>query len=230
LTESLDAFVLCGGRSRRMGEDKALVDLGGRPLIARPIDACLDVARRVVLVTDAPELYRRFGLESVGDRWPDSGSIGGIGTAIWKSHTARTIVVGCDLPFVTGRFLGWLAGRDAGADVTVCATADGELHPLAAIYSRECLKAIGRAVGARKLKVTRFFDEVIVRTVGADERAAAGFPAEVLLNVNTREDLERARRILASGQQLPAAERSPAAKTKRTRTAAKRSPPSLLPS
>jgi molybdopterin-guanine dinucleotide biosynthesis protein A len=148
------------------------------------------------LVTNSPEVYARFGLETVGDRWPDCGALGGLGTAIWKARTERALVLACDLPFVTTALLGWLCALDPGADVTVCETEAAGLHPLCAVYSKRCMQSIGRAIGARKLKVSGFFEEVTVRTVREADLVSAGFSPDLLSNLNTREDHARARRAL----------------------------------
>jgi molybdopterin-guanine dinucleotide biosynthesis protein A len=155
------------------------------------------VAGRVVLVTGRPDAYRRFGLPMLPDRWPDAGALGGIGTALTHAGTERALVVACDLPFLTSALLAFLAGLDPAADVTLCETEAEGIHPLCAVYSRRCLPHIERRVAEGRLKVAGFFDAVTVRAVGETEMRAHGFTPDLLANLNTPEEYERARRALA---------------------------------
>src|SRR5688572_21198493 len=100
--ERPDAFSQAGGRSSPMGRDKALLEMGGVTFLERIARAAAAVAGRVVLVTNQPDRYAGLGLETAPDAYPGSGALVGIATALLRATTPRVVVLGCDLPFVTG--------------------------------------------------------------------------------------------------------------------------------
>ena len=184
----MDAFIQCGGRSRRMGRNKAQLVLGDTTVLGRVIAAARAVSDRVVLVTSDPEAYVSYGLEMVPDRWPGEGPLGGIGTALTHALTARVLVLACDVPLVTPELLGYLMERAEGTDVVVCETEAEGLHPLIAVYSRLCLPAIERRIAGGERKVVSFFPDVAVTRIGEAELRARGFDPAELANVNTPEE------------------------------------------
>ena len=184
----LDAFIQAGGRSRRMGRNKARLELGTTTILGRGVAAARAVAGRVVLVTDEPEVYAEYGLESVPDRWPGAGPLGGIGTALGHASSEPILVLACDVPLVTPPLLELLIERSAGADVAVCETRAEGLHPLVAVYSRRCLPAIERRLAEGRRRVVSFYDDVVVARIGEDELVQRGLDPGQLANVNTPEE------------------------------------------
>ncbi len=197
--ESLSAAVLTGGLSRRMGTDKALVEMGGRTMLELVVAAVGTVSDDVFLVGDRPA-YHRFGLRIVGDDFPGCGALGGIATALRNAVHDRVLVVGCDMPALSPRLLAAMARLD-DADAIVPTTAarrsaqggDQTYETLHAIYRRSCLPAIERRLAAGELKAARFLADV--RVLALDEswlrehdRDLASFD-----NVNTPDDLTRLR-------------------------------------
>jgi molybdopterin-guanine dinucleotide biosynthesis protein A len=189
----LDGFILAGGASRRMGADKALVELGGRTLIEHVAAALAPVVGRLEVVGGEASGRARLGLETVPDRWPGQGALGGVGTALARARGERALVVACDLPFVSSPLLGYLAGLVDPADLTLCRTAAGP-QPLCAVYRRSCLGAVERLVRAGRLRMGGLLAEVTVRVVAEEELVRVGLSPARLANLNTPEELERARR------------------------------------
>ena len=151
-----DGAVLCGGRSRRMGTDKALVEVDGRAMAVRVADA-LDAAgaRVVTAVGGQADLLRRLELDVRADRWPGEGPLGGVITALAEAGTAPTVVVAaCDLLAPDPALLATLARlRDEGAvDVVVPQVAD-RLQWVCAAWNREVVGALSEcfATGERSL-------------------------------------------------------------------------------
>ena len=194
---AIDGFIQAGGKSSRMGTNKALLEIGGRTILERVIAAAAGACARVVLVANDPETYARFGVPTVPDRYPGKAALGGIATALAEARAPRALVLACDLPFLTAEFLLYLATLEPTADVTVPETRDAGPHPLTALYARACLPHIERRIAADRLKVTGFFADVGVRRVSDGEMRAAGFdPDRLLANVNTPDELEAVRRSL----------------------------------
>ena len=192
----VSGVVLAGGKSRRTGgEPKALLSFGGRPLIQLIVETLESVLPGgCVVVTNTPELYAFLGRPMVGDVFPEGGSLGGIYSGLLAAATPSALCVACDMPFVSPGFLGYLADRAGEADVVIPEVA-GELQPLHAVYGRTCVPAMERRLRANRLKVTGFFDEVRVLVVPAETVARFRDPALLFMNLNTPEDLARARAL-----------------------------------
>src|SRR2546423_5615048 len=112
-------FVLAGGASARFGRDKALVEFDGRPMLLRMRDLVRGVLGRATVIA-SPGKYASIGVESIADRWPGEGPLGGILTALLSNDSGERLgwnfVVGCDMPFLTRAWLGFLAQRATASE------------------------------------------------------------------------------------------------------------------
>ena len=200
MIEPLSAAVLTGGLSRRMGTDKALIEVHGRTLVERVASVVAMVSDDVFLVGDRPA-YHRFGVRVVADEYPDTGSLGGIATALRHARHDRVLVVACDMPDLSLRLLDAMARLPTEADVVIPTTPPGRSHQggahtyetLHAIYRRSCLASIEQRLAAGRLKVVDFLDDVRVRVL--DESWLRDYDPELasFANVNTPDDLTRIR-------------------------------------
>jgi molybdopterin-guanine dinucleotide biosynthesis protein A len=185
---SVSAAVMAGGRSRRMGRDKAWLDVGdGRPIVQRVLDVLSEVADEVIIVAN-DERFRTLGPRVVPDRFPDGGALGGIATGIGAATHDRVIVAACDMPFLRSEVFRLLIGRADGVDVVVPRVA-GEYETLHALYTKACLAPIERALAAGRMRVISFFDEVRVRAIDEPELRGADPELRSFTNVNTPQEL-----------------------------------------
>jgi molybdopterin-guanine dinucleotide biosynthesis protein A len=190
------AAILAGGRATRLdGADKAGLVVGGRTILARLLDALAGLVDDVVLVGD-PATADADGLPRVPDLAAGRGPLAGIQAALHRPSSAEcTLIVACDLPFLSRPFLAHLLtraveGRDT-VDAVVPRSGD-RLHPLCATYNRRVREAVDRRVASGALAVQGLLDEVRVEVVGP-EVIATFDPAGVMLwNVNTPDEYERA--------------------------------------
>ncbi len=181
------AAILAGGRATRFGgRDKGSLVVDGRRIVDRQMTELRQVAADLLVVGGAPRTDWT-GVRHVRDTFPGSGPMGGLHAALVEARGAATIVIACDMPYVTAALLGHLLSLTDAADVVVPRTERG-YHPLCAAYTRACLDPIGRLLAARDLRVTALFDEVRVRMVTRDVLAAFGDPERLLANVNTPEE------------------------------------------
>jgi len=185
------AFVLSGGKSSRMGSDKALLEVGGKPLIARAIELASKLSADVAIVGD-PRKLAGFG-RVITDVFPDRGPLGGIHAALLHSNADLNLIMAVDLPFLTVKFLEFLLqeARSSAATVTV-ASVGGYFHPLCAIYRKSFAGAAERALLEARNKIDALFQDVPMRVIGDAELNANGFASALLRNVNTPEEWERA--------------------------------------
>jgi molybdopterin-guanine dinucleotide biosynthesis protein A len=191
----VSGVILAGGKSRRMGgSPKALLPFGGRPLIEHIAETLRSVLPGCLVVTNTPELYRFLGLPMVGDVFPEGGSLGGIYSGLRAAPGEAALCVACDMPFLSAPLVAYLAGRAAEADVVIPEAA-GELQTLHAVYGKACLPAMERRLVAGQLKIIGFFDDVRVLRVPTDAVARFAVPTLAFMNLNTPEDLARARAL-----------------------------------
>lgn len=194
-TSNISAVVLAGGLSRRLGRDKAFEPIGNLPLIQRVLSQVSQISRHTIVVAnDKKRETQLSGLDGISisiDKYPDTGSLGGIFTGIHASTTDWTFVVACDMPFLNIKLIRYIMSLKEGYDAVV-PVIDGRPEPIHSIYSKDCLAHIEEKITNNELKITGFFDKISVRYV--NESAINEFDPDHLsfLNVNNEEDLEKA--------------------------------------
>lgn len=187
---SVNAIVLCGGRSSRMGVDKAFIKAGGRTLIERQVEALSGRFRKVILATNSPEKYRFPGrVETVADGVPGLGPVGGLAAALERSDSRYNFAVACDMPFVNPDLAAYLAGSVKRGWQAVVPFYGGEYQPLCAVYSKDCLPEIKEALARNRLKLVGLFSRLKVRKVPLKELTKFGDPEIYFRNINTPRDL-----------------------------------------
>ncbi len=185
-------FVLAGGKSSRMGSDKAFLDFGGRMLLEHALSVVSEVCPNIAIVGDAAT-FSNYGAV-VEDIYPGCGPLAGIYTALARSTAELNLVLAVDMPFVSRELLAFLftVAEKADAAVTVPRTGRG-FQPLSAVYRRSFARPAEAALQAGKYKIDALFAEIGVRTIAEDELSAAGFSERNFVNVNTPEELMAAR-------------------------------------
>lgn len=190
----LTAFILAGGKSSRMGTDKAFVDYEGRTLLARALDLVRSVASSVWVV-GSKEKFAAFA-PVVEDVFRDCGPLGGIHAALLASPTELNVMLAVDMPFVSSAFLEYFITQARGAPdaAAVVPRGDAGWQPLCAIYRREFAGVAERALRAGRNKIDQLFDEVHTRVIGQEELEGAGFSPAIFRNLNTPEELQAEKR------------------------------------
>lgn len=196
----LTVCIQAGGQSSRMGEDKALKNFLGRPLIQRVIDRLSPIADELIVTTNHPEEYRFLDIRLIPDLKPGRGALGGLYTAIASASNPLVAVVACDMPFASAELLE-AAGRlmiQEEADVVIAKTDEG-FEPIHAVYRRvTCLPAIEAAINADMWKVIAWFPQVKVRVLTSDEIKRYDPAGLAFWNVNTPEEFMEAEKIATS--------------------------------
>lgn len=195
--DSVSAFVLAGGKSSRMGEDKAFLQLGEQSLLERSLLLAQSVTLDVKIVGSSAKFSRYAPV--VEDIYPDRGPLGGIHAALAASHTELNLLLAVDLPFMQAEFLKYLpdVARSSAATVTLARAGD-RWQPLCAVYKRDFGKLAERALQDGKNKVDALFATITTRVIEEAELAVQGFSPEMFRNLNTFEEWERARAELKS--------------------------------
>ena len=179
------------------GEPKALLEVGGRRIVARVADVLGQVTDDLLLVTNTPELFAWLDLPMMPDAFPDCGSLGGIYSGLKAASGDAAFTVACDMPFLSPAVARLVTSRAGEADVVVPRVGP-HYETLHACYARACLGPMERRLAAGQLKITGFWAEVRVLAIAEEDVARLADPATVFLNVNTPEDLARARALAAA--------------------------------
>jgi molybdenum cofactor guanylyltransferase len=194
----LSGFVLAGGKSTRMGQDKAAVTLNGLTLLQHALAALREVCSDVAIL-GKQELYGALG-PVCEDIFPGCGPLGGIHAALSSSKTLFNLVIAVDTPFLSPEFLSFLVDRaiESGAIVTT-PEIDDYTQPLCTVYSLDFCPIAEQALRQGNYKIVPLFPKDRTLVIKEAELRRFAFAADMFENLNTPEDLARARRRF-SGQ------------------------------
>jgi molybdopterin-guanine dinucleotide biosynthesis protein A len=189
------AVILAGGRSRRMGFNKALLDIGGQPLIRLLIERIRPVTDKILISSNDYLSYQFLDFPVIPDHFAGHGPLAGFHSAMLQNVCSLYIVLACDLPNLKTSLLTNLISMAEGFDAAIPRTRDGVAHPLCAVYRRTCLPSVERALkrGANKVIKTFLDDSLAIRWVGPDE---GKFRDTDLANINTPDDLQKVKASL----------------------------------
>lgn len=176
-----------------MGRDKALIEIDGKPLLARTAELLAPLVESITLVGD-PAKYPSFGFRAVPDRSPGAGPLGGIAAALAAAREPQVAVLACDLPYLTHDWLAWLFTRagNSPADIVVPETTRG-LEPLCAVYRSTCVRVFTDALVQGVRKVTDAFAVLNVDYIREIEWRKFSADGNLFRNMNTPEDYEQVR-------------------------------------
>ncbi len=195
----MTSIILAGGKSLRLGRSKALQVIDGRSLIQRVVDRLAIISTEIIVATAHGEemsCSSAVRIKTVADIYPGKGPLVGIYSGLIASSNWRTIVVGCDTPFLSVGLLEYMAQICPTSDVVVPRIKE-KVEPLCAVYSKGCITPIQRLLEQNELGIYKLFGAVKVKYVEEDE--INRFDPEHLsfFNINNQVDLERARKLAA---------------------------------
>lgn len=188
------AAILAGGKATRLaGADKAALLVGGARIIDRQLALLRQVADPVFIVSGYAARFAGLGAAVVADLMPDTGPLGGIHAALVYSPHPRTLIVACDLPFLTLPLLHRLV-RPSDADLVIPRSATG-YEPLCAIWTTACAEPVRRRIQAGDRKASLLVADVRSEEIGPEFLAGCDPHGRLFLNVNTPHEYERAREL-----------------------------------
>lgn len=181
------AIILAGGKSSRMGSDKGLVLLNGKPMISYIIEILKKMQIPIIIISNN-ENYKQFGLPVFADIIKEKGPLGGIYTGLKNSKTESNIIVSCDVPFLSNRIIELLINKDNGYPISIVQS-NGKIHPLIGLYSKKIVKKLFDTILMEKLKVRSFIEEFPLNTIELDKQEILEYENEIR-NINTQEELK----------------------------------------
>jgi molybdopterin-guanine dinucleotide biosynthesis protein A len=191
----MTGIILAGGKSRRMGRNKAFIDSGGVPLFERVYRVFKEIFSEIIIVTNDVLPFERYEAILQRDIILNKGALGGLYTGLFHSSNYHAFCSACDMPLLNPRVIEYMTEERDEYDVIVPKTHDG-LHPLHAIYSKKCLNAMRQLLDRDDLKIVDFFGQVRVRYIEEMEIREFDPHMRSVINVNTEEEMEAVRNIL----------------------------------
>ncbi|MDE0014845.1 MAG: molybdenum cofactor guanylyltransferase [Candidatus Poribacteria bacterium] len=211
-TLPVTGIILAGGKSRRMGQNKALLPLGEDSLIAHVIRRMRRVTDELLLITNAPAEYGHLGLPMHSDIIPDAGALGGIYTGLTYASHDVAVCVACDSPFLQPKLLSYLISilgeydavmpytesRNRGIEVTnpSHSTDQMTLQTLCAVYAKRCLPVIEQMLNEPDLRVHALRERANILTLAPEIWKTYDAKGYSFFNINTPEDFEKAQTLL----------------------------------
>jgi len=186
----MTGIILAGGKSTRMGTNKAFLTVGGERLIDRTVRIFKDIFHEVILVTNTPFDYLDQDCTIATDIIKGKGALGGIYTGLFFASHDHSFVSACDMPFLDKSFIKYMIEKRDDHDIVVPKLPDG-LQPLYAIYSKRSLSAIKRNIGLNQLKITGFYKGLKILEISEVVIKSFDPECKMFFNVNTMSDLDQ---------------------------------------
>ena len=137
----MNFYILAGGQSRRLGRNKALVEVNGQPIIEKVVSAIPAKKENIKLVTSSFQTFRFLKLKMISDIHPGLGPIGGVHAGLVDSSFYFNFFLACDLPLISTEVIQTILDSHANQDIFGMHTKKG-LEPLCTLYSKNCISAI----------------------------------------------------------------------------------------
>ena len=196
--DSVSGFVLAGGKSSRMGQDKALMHFGGNTLLTHALQLVTAAAGSAHIVGSAAT-FAAFG-PVVEDIYPGQGPLAGIHAALAGTPAELNLIVAVDMPFLQPELLRYLLAQARRTSaLVVVPSAGGGLQPLCAVYRQAFVRVAERSLRAGENKIDRLFSQVETRVIEQKDLERNGFSKEMFRNLNTEEDWQEAQLKLSTG-------------------------------
>jgi molybdenum cofactor guanylyltransferase len=193
------AIILSGGKSRRMGTNKALLPVSEKPNIERIKDELLPVFEDMILVTNHQETYEFLNVKMVSDRYPGKGPLAGIHAGLLASDQEVNLVVACDMPFISAG-LGAVLVENLREYDAVVPIIEGTMHPLFAVYRKKTIHVFENCLENNNLRMIHLLDQLNVLYL--TEENLQSFTndslAQIFFNMNHPEEYQDVIRLISS--------------------------------
>jgi molybdopterin-guanine dinucleotide biosynthesis protein A len=193
--DDVTCLILAGGASRRMGEDKAFIQVEGVRLLDYVYGKCQEIFREIIIVTNQPQQFTDYQTPVVADEIPGAGSLGGLYTGLMRASNYYSFCVACDMPFLKPEFIAYLIDKRLHNDIVIPKTKEG-LEPLHALYSKRCIEPIKKCIERGDLKISSVLPEVQVYYCEEEEIKKIDPALISFINANTKKELFKIQKML----------------------------------
>ena len=184
--KSIGAIVLAGGQSRRMGQDKGLMFLNGKPMISHVLNAIKESGINEILIISNNNEYSKFGHPVFNDEYLDKGPLGGIHSGLSNSSKEYNLVITCDTPFVDSEMITQLMSNCSDNRITLVRDND-RVHQLIGIFKKDIDVEVKDHIEKGWLKMEPFNESLGAKVLNSD---GWGLKADCFLNINSMEDFK----------------------------------------
>ena len=186
MKDKITAFILAGGKSQRMGTDKGLLLLNGKPFVSHIFEAVKPIVGENIVIVSSNADYDFLGYTRIEDIVPDKGPVGGIHTALQQTETKLNFILSVDAPLVSTDLLLWIfENRDDSYGMTQVQLED-KAYPLIAIYDQSLETAFEENLKKNQLRLRQIINEVTHQTLLIPEKWS-----DQVKNINTPEEYQK---------------------------------------
>ncbi|MBN1251816.1 MAG: molybdenum cofactor guanylyltransferase [Bacteroidales bacterium] len=190
---NITGIVLCGGRSIRMGENKALLKLNNKFIISYVIDSLKEFCDEIILSTNSNELDF-LNLKTIADEYKNIGPIAGILSGLESSKTDLNIIASCDTPFFSSDLINFLL-KFSNQNEIVIPEFEDFLQPITGIFKKSVIKTIKQEIELGNHSPQKIIKKANLKIVKIDN-SLNFFNNKLFMNINTKEDYENAKQII----------------------------------
>lgn len=189
-SEDITGVILAGGRSRRMGKNKALLEIDGMPLIQKTYLTMLSLFKEVIIITNTPDEYSFLPCCCFPDIYPDTGSIAGLHTGLKAGTTEGIFIVPCDMPFLSTSLIRQMCDHATNYDAVVPLSFQG-VEPLHAFYRKRCVEPLEVYLQQGRKHIRAFLEQVRTRYVSVFDLQYQEKKSQLFFNLNTLQEYEQ---------------------------------------
>lgn len=189
LIQSCSAFVLAGGESTRMGQDKASLLFQGEPLVLQAVKLVKHFTEDVQIIgPPGNSNLGMLGVRVIADLVRSTGPISGILTALRSTSSFLNLIVACDMPRIPVTFVDMLFERTNRADAVLFRSNSGQIEPLCALYTVKCLPIFELNFQMEKYRISDSLEQVCVNHVSEEDLRSRGLQTDIFRSINTPRD------------------------------------------
>lgn len=194
----ITALLLAGGKSSRMGTNKAMLPVFGGVNVQNIASELKKVAGQIMLITNSPTEYSFLGLPTIHDQYRGMGPLAGLHAGLTASKTETVIISACDMPFIKANVMEEMLSCLGNYEALV-PEINGQLHPLFAIYRKSCLPLLTSCLEERELKMINLLNKLKVKLMKETDfklyhKNSKLFPY-LFYNMNNPDEYEEAKKI-----------------------------------
>ncbi len=183
--KNITGIILSGGKSSRMGEDKGLLNLNGKPFMSHVIEALVPFVDDIIIVSDHKR-HDVFGVKRITDKLKNAGPLSGLYSGLAYSTTSLNIILSCDIPRIDASILSLMVNAKTEENDVVIVASKGKVMPLIGIYEKRCEKTIVKLLNNGERRLQTALKALNVKTILLAEHLA-----DYTVNINTKEELNQ---------------------------------------
>jgi len=180
-----EIYILAGGKSSRMKQEKGLVELNQKPMILHVIDACQSLNYPIHIVTNDHH-YQHLPYPSIADHHKNIGPIGGLHAALEHCESEGVLLLSCDIPFIQPEVLTYLLNEINPSLNAIIPTHNNRIHPLIGWYNKSTQTIVNTQISSGNYRMTDLINQIDTQLIDCSD-----FPASYFKNINTPEDLPK---------------------------------------